>query len=192
MQSKHRHFKHAKKYEGTLEALGTGIAFFVVGVVSLVLRQVEVDFIGLSYWGTFMFIPAFFVLLGATSQVYNDRQLRKEVLAFLRTVGPGNYALESIALEVGVKPNDLLRILVDLRTAGKVAFRYDGETGQVVLGQALPPSPAPAPQAPVHLGPVPERAAAGESGARERNFCVYCGYPVKPNQNFCESCGSRL
>ncbi|MCG3219972.1 MAG: hypothetical protein H7641_01205, partial [Candidatus Heimdallarchaeota archaeon] len=49
-----------KDYKGDFSAFGAAIAFTIVGVFSLIFRAYNIDFIGLAWWGYWLFIPAFF------------------------------------------------------------------------------------------------------------------------------------
>ncbi len=97
----------------------------------------------------------------------------------------GTYKLEHIALEVGIRPKDLLYVLADLRDKGKAIYRFNPETGEIELGQEIVyiPSEHFAPPAKKVQAPIPSEG---------KNFCVYCGYQLERDAKFCPSCGSKL
>ncbi len=56
--------KKERRYQGRSEYLGAfGVAgvFTFVGILSIIFNFVPFDFIGLSGWGYWLFIPAFFI-----------------------------------------------------------------------------------------------------------------------------------
>ncbi len=174
-----------RRYEGNLSGFATGFVFLFVGIISLILNSLDVDFIGLKFWGYWLFIPAFFILLGSVGQLSTDRRLRKEVLVAIQERQAGKYKLEDIALEVGIKPGDLLRVLLDLRTAGQVTYKYDADSGELLLGQQS--NYQPHPQFQSTPAAQPSQAPSGDN-----KYCPYCGQSVAANAKFCEHCGSKL
>jgi len=127
-----------EKYEPSIGAFGTGLVFLFVGLMSIFLNLLNIDFIGLRYWGFWMLIPAFFIILGGFHQIYTNRNFKKAVKAAIMDRGfKGTHKLEDIALEVGIKPNTLLRVLHDLRTSGFVKYRFNSKTGEIILGEDI-------------------------------------------------------
>ncbi len=73
--------------------------------MSLVFRAINFDLIGLSSWGFWLFIPAFFIIIGGLQQIYTNIQFQKAVrVAILDRGNQGAHKLEDIALEVRIKP----------------------------------------------------------------------------------------
>ena len=86
--------------------------------------------------------------------------------------------LENLAAEVMMKPTDLMRILIDLRTEFKIKFRYDNQSGELIIGEEV---------AAVSETPAPPSPTTGTK------FCRGCGRRVeKENSAFCTFCGSQL
>ena len=75
--------------------------------------------------------------------------------------------LKDLALEVGIKPKDVLRVLVDLRAKGQIKYRFNSDTGEIILGEDVSYTPVANFEAPKKL----ESALPSEG----KNYCVYCG-----------------
>ncbi|MEJ2277581.1 MAG: topoisomerase DNA-binding C4 zinc finger domain-containing protein [Candidatus Lokiarchaeota archaeon] len=97
----------------------------------------------------------------------------------------GTYKLENIALEVGIKPKDVLRVLADLRDRGKIQYKFNPDTGEIELGQSIRYVKA------EEYQETPKQKVNPVTG-EERNFCPYCGQKLETKANFCPNCGSKL
>ena len=175
-----------EKYEAPMETFGVGIAFIVVGVISLVLNALNLDFIGLSYWGIWLFIPAFFITIGGFTQINTNRKFQKAVrVALMDRDFQGNHKLEDIALEVGIKPKDVLRVLVDLRDKGFVKYKFNSNTGEIELGKGVEYKVS------TDFIPPPKKIMAPIT-THNQSYCVYCGQQLRESAQFCENCGSKI
>ncbi|MBY9003400.1 MAG: zinc-ribbon domain-containing protein [Candidatus Lokiarchaeota archaeon] len=175
-----------EKYEAPMETFGVGIVFIIVGVISLVLNTIHFDFIGLSYWGYWLFIPAFFIMIGGFTQINTNRKFQKAVrVALMDRDFQGNHKLEDIALEVGIKPKDVLRVLVDLRDKGFVKYKFNSNTGEIELGKGVEYKVS------TDFIPPPKKIEA-PLPAHDKNYCVYCGQQLSESAQFCENCGSKI
>ncbi|MHA1671695.1 MAG: zinc-ribbon domain-containing protein [Promethearchaeota archaeon] len=175
-----------EKYEAPMETFGVAIVFMIVGVISLVLLTFNIDFIGLSAWGYWLFIPAFFISIGGFNQIYTNRNFKKSVrVALMDRDFQGNHKLEDIALEVGIKPKDVLRVLIDLRDNGFVKYKFNSETGEIELGKGVEYKVS------TDFIPPPKKIDA-PLPAQDKNYCVYCGQQLHENAQFCENCGSKI
>lgn len=174
-----------ERYEAALGTFMCGVVFALVAVLALVFLAIDVDFISLSSWGYWLFIPAFFIILAGFGKLYTNIRYKKVVKNAILQRGQGTYKLEHIALEVGIRPRDILRVLVDLRNKGKIQYSFKPETGEIVLGQAITyvQSTSFVPPAKKLSTPLP---------TKNKNFCVYCGHEIKGEVKFCPSCGSKL
>jgi hypothetical protein len=154
--------------------------------MSLVLRSINLDLIGLSAWGYWLFIPAFFIFVGGFQQIYTNIQFKKAVrVAILDRGNQGSHKLEDIALEVGIKPKDVLRVLVDLRLKGVISYRFNSETGEIILGENVV-------YAPVDNYIAPPKNLAEPLSTEGKTYCVYCGQQLRQRSLFCENCGSKI
>jgi len=175
-----------QKYEAAIGTFATGIVFLFVAILSLVFIALNIDFIGLSSWGYWLFIPAFFIFIGGFDQLYTNYKYKKAVKAAIAERNyQGTHKLENIALEVGIKPSDVLRVLLDLRQKGEIRYKFNPATGEIVLGEKVEYEPAEGFQA------KPEKPVE-EVRSGEKNYCPYCGHQLRPNANFCENCGSKI
>lgn len=183
-RDKDRYYRK-EDYEAAISTFAVATVFTFVGILALVFNAINIDFIGIRFWGYFMFIPAFFIYIGAFEQLYTNYKYKKAVKAAVNARGSGTYKLEDIALEVGIKPKDLLRVLIDLRENGDVVYRFDSDTGNIQLGKSVEYK-----QAMQYTGSPKDQSK--EVISEEKNYCVYCGHKLNGKVSFCPNCGSKL
>ncbi|MHA1486693.1 MAG: zinc ribbon domain-containing protein [Promethearchaeota archaeon] len=175
-----------KKYEAAIETLGVGFVFLFVAILSLFFLAFGVPFIGLGSWGYWLFIPAFFIILGGVQQYYTNEKFQKSVrVAILDRSNQGTHKLEDIALEVGIKPKDVLKVLIDLRQKGAISYRFNSETGEIILGEKVAYVKS-------KEFVVPPKQLAEPLETAGKGYCVYCGHELSTEGNFCENCGSKI
>ena len=179
-------YYNKKDYKGDFSAFGTAIAFTIVGILSLVFMALDVQFIGLAYWGYWLFIPAFFLFIGGFSSLYWDKRMRDAVYAACIN-RKGRVKVEDLAQEVGYKPKNMLRILVDLRTRRSLQYSYDSDSGEIILGEEVKYE-----QAAQFTEPMSKKQAEVIFPTGEMNYCPYCGHKPPAGSKFCENCGSKL
>jgi hypothetical protein len=182
---KHRYY-YKETYEAAIGTFGCAIVFLFVAILSLFFRTFNIKFIGLAEWGYWLFIPAFFIFIGGFEQLYRNYKYKNIVKnALAQRNFQGTYKLEHIALEIGMKPAVLLRVLLDLRNKGLVKYSFDADSGQIILGQTITYKPA--------IDYVQPPKNIDEPLSTEgKNFCVYCGHKLESEGNFCPNCGSKL
>ncbi len=175
-----------KKYEAAIETLGCGFVFLFVAILSLFFLAFNVNFIGLSSWGYWLFIPAFFIILGGVQQYYTNNKFQKAVrVAILDRSNQGTHKLEDIALEVGIKPRDVLKVLIDLRQKGAISYRFNSETGEIMLGEKVAYVKS-------EEYVVPPKQLTEPLETKGKGYCVYCGHSLSTGGAFCENCGSKI
>jgi len=175
-----------KKYEAAIETLGVGVVFLFVAILSLFFIAFNVDFIGLKSWGFWLFIPAFFIILGGFSQYYTNLKFQKSVkVAVLDRGNQGTHKLEDIALEVGIKPKDVLQVLIDLRNKGIMRYRFNSDTGEIIFGEKVSYKKS-------EEYVVPPKKLEEPLETKGKSYCVYCGHQLPKEGNFCENCGSKV
>ena len=179
-------YYYKKKYTGDYSAFGTAAVFTLVGILSLVFRRLNIEFIGLAWWGYWLFIPAFFIFIGAVGHLYTDRRMRDSVF-YASQNRSGRIRIEAFATEVGIKPQDVLRILVDLRASRGIQYKYDGATGEIIFGEDVKYE-----KAPEFVEPMPKKQADVIFPSGDVNYCPYCGNKTTAGMQFCENCGSKL
>jgi DNA-directed RNA polymerase subunit RPC12/RpoP len=183
-RDKDRYYRK-EKYEAAISTFAVATVFTFVGILALVFNAINIDFIGIRFWGYFMFIPAFFIYIGAFEQLYTNYKYKKAVKAAVNARGSGKYKLEDIALEVGIKPKDLLRVLIDLRENGDIVYRFDSDTGNIQLGESVEYK-----QATQYNEGGNEQLQ--QISSQEKNYCVYCGHKLEGKVSYCPNCGSKL
>lgn len=183
--SKDRYYSK-RDYKGDLSLFGTAAAFTLVGVISLILRALHTDFIGLASWGYWLFIPAFFIAISAFGHLYTDRRMRNNLRGAVQNRS-GRVTIDTLATETGIKPQHILRVLVDLRASYSFQYRYDVETGEIILGDEVQYE-----KSPEFVAPMPQKQKDVIFPAGETSFCPYCGHKAIPKARFCENCGSSL
>jgi len=182
---KHRYY-YKESYEAAIGTFATAIVFLFVAILSLFFRAFNIDFIGLKDWGYWLFIPAFFIFIGGFQQLYRKYKYQQVVKnALIQRNFEGTHKLEHIALEIGMRPKDILRVLVDLRSKGIVQYSFNSETGEIVLGKAIIYTPA-------NEYVPPSKKLETPLPTEGKNFCVYCGHKIEASGKFCPNCGSNL
>lgn len=186
IMSQNRYYSK-KDYKGDYSAFGTGVVFIAIGILSLLFRRYGIDFIGLASWGYWFFIPAFFTIIGAIGHLDSDRRMRNNVLRAVQNRGDSSVKLETLAEETGIKPKNVLRVLVDLRNTGQAKYRYDTASGEIMLGETVNYE-----KSPEFTEPISQKQLEVIYPSGEVNFCPYCGHKASAGMQFCESCGSNL
>ena len=156
---KHRYY-YKESYEAAIGTFATAIVFLFVAILSLFFRGFQ--------------------------QLYRKYKYQQVVKnAIIQRNFEGTHKLEHIALEIGMRPKDILRVLVDLRAKGIVQYSFSSETGEIVLGKAIIYTPANeyVPPAKKLETPLPTEG---------KNFCVYCGHKIEASGKYCPNCGSNL
>ena len=124
-------------------------------------------------------------MIGGFSQISINNRYKRDVKgAILNRGSQGTHKLEHIALEVGIKPKDLLRVLQDLRNSGDIRYRFDSDTGMIELGQTVQYNPV--------SNYVPPAKIEAPIHSEGKKFCVYCGQKFDSDAQFCPSCGSKV
>ena len=183
---KHRYY-YKESYEAAIGTFACACVFLFVAILSLVFRALpQIDLLGLSGWGFWLFIPAFFIFIGGFEQLYRNSKYKRVVKnALAQRNFQGTYKLEHIALEIGMKPSVLLRVLSDLRNRGIIKYSFNPDTGEFILGQTITYSPA------TEYVPPPKKMTE-PLPTEGKNYCVYCGHKLESSGNFCPNCGSHL
>lgn len=186
---KNRYY-YKEDYTSAIGTFATAIVFLFVAILSLFFRAFNFDFIGLAGWGYWLFIPAFFIFIGGFTQIYRNYKYQQVVKgALIQRNFTGTHKLEHIALEIGMRPKDILRVLQDLRRKGVAKYKFDSESGQIILGQDVAYSQATEYVAPAKKLEEPELLNLSTT---DKHYCVYCGHKLETTGTFCPNCGSKL
>jgi len=179
-------FYKKEKYEASIGAFVLGIVFVFIGVLALIFMRFGINFIGLRFWGYWLFIPAFFIFIGGFRQIYVNNQYKSAVKnAIVQRNKRGTHKLEHIAKEIGIESNIVLRVLLDLRNEGFVKYMFNPDTGEIILGESVSYTPSEEFEA-------PGKEVEAELPTVEKSFCVFCGQKLEVDAKFCPSCGSKL
>ena len=172
-----------RDYAGNLAGFGVGTVFLFIGLVSLVMRNASIHFFGLYSWGYWLFVPAFFILIGSISQVSMDRRIRQDVVNVIRQGGGRTYTIDEIAIEAGVRPHCVPRVLMDLRDLGCISYTHDTRTGKIVVGEQA-----------FYQQPTQYQPAIAQTSQKKYHFCMYCGLMLEETtgKRYCPNCGSLV
>ncbi|MFW9996066.1 MAG: zinc ribbon domain-containing protein [Candidatus Odinarchaeota archaeon] len=185
--SKLRYYSE-EKYEAAIGAFVIGLIFAAIAIISLFMIAMDLrdTFVNLQTWGYWMLIPAFFLILGGFQQIYTNMKYRNAVKNAIFTRGnQGTYKLEHIALETGIRPNFVLRILLDLRDKGVIRYRFNPESGEIVLGESIT-------YARDESYISPPKKLQEPLPVKSKDYCLYCGHKLASDSIFCENCGSKI
>ena len=175
------HFVRARKYQGSSEwmgAIGLATVFTIVGILAIVFWFFDIDFIGLKWWGYWLFIPAFFIYIGGISTYISQDRLKRETLAALDSYSSGPVDVDTLAKDLMMERASLMRLLIDLRTERGVKFRVDSKSGAIILGESFTPAPV--------------EAAVPTEAPTDAVFCPQCGVRMPAESVFCPNCGASL
>ena len=115
----------------------------------------------------------------------NKRFKRLVREAILDRGNQGIHKLKNIASEIGMNPNDILCVLLDLRGKGLISYQYNSETGEIILQNIIENL-----SSKNHIISITE---SEESKLTEDiNYCLYCGYKMQGKGNYCKNCGSKI
>ncbi|MHA1231623.1 MAG: zinc ribbon domain-containing protein [Candidatus Helarchaeota archaeon] len=174
-----------RRYEGSEEFWGTAgvaIVFTIVGFISVAFILLKIDFIGLRFWGFWMFIPAFFLWISTISTYISNKRLKKTVegaVSVYKEKG-GRVSLSDLCAETMISQKDILKVLMDLRTEGRIKYIYDRNNGDILFGDSYKEEELKT-EKEIKKEPEPEIA-----------YCPYCGTKVLKSDKFCYKCGSSF
>ena len=184
-------YYYKKSYKGNYSAFSTAFVFTFVGILSIIFQRTNIDFIGLRYWGYWLFIPAFFMFNGTIGEMINDNRMRNAVLAYVSTQTRNKIKIETMSKELGIRENELIRILFHLRIKGKLQYKYDAQSGEVIIGENVQY------QKSETFNKIPNKHHAEQIIASLDNnkieyYCPFCGHKNPEDAQFCINCGSKL
>lgn len=175
-----KRFLVERRYEGRsqyLGAFGLAAVFITMGILGIIFYIFHIDFISLRSWGYYMFIPAFFIIIGGISTYSRVKRLKREVLATLENYKNSRVNADDLAKELIMERPSLMRLLIDLRTDGTTKFRVDAKTGEILFGEVFTPPP------------IEKEATTEPAGII---YCPQCGYRISADSVFCPNCGSSV
>lgn len=184
-------YYYKKSYKGNYSAFSTALFFTIVGILSLIFDKLDIDFLGLRHWGYWLFIPAFFSFSGTFSSLINDSRMRKVVLTYISIHSNNRIGVESMSKQLGIRTNDLLRILFDLRLRGKIQYKYDAQSGEILIGETVEYQKSESFEA-IPTKNRAEKIVASMDTTKIEYYCPFCGHKNPEDSQFCINCGSKL
>jgi hypothetical protein len=172
---------------GNIWTIGIGLGLFLWGLLSL-LDHFLWNIIPGTYW---LLIPGGIMLIAGISNVINYRYNRERILAALKSYN--TVSISQLANELKMQEKDVKEIIVDLRTEGRLKASFDTESGDVMVLEVLGQPPLTV--TPVSSSGLPEHEAVISSSkfqSADQGYCQYCGSMVKPDDRFCNNCGSAI
>ncbi len=164
-----------------------GGALLIYGLVMIYYKYVRdinlVGTIGLPIGG------AIIVIVGI-SNVLTYRNRRKRALGALTSYE--RVSLTQLSSELKLSDKQTKDIIVDLRADGKLRASFEPESGDVlVLEVNGEPPMAIVPMSSSGL-PEHEEKYKDKQIPKDNHYCSYCGSIVRPEDQFCNNCGSYL
>jgi len=128
----------------------------------------------------------------STTLIYNIKRINtnkrfKRLVreAILDRGNQGIHKLKNIASEIGMNPNDILCVLLDLRGKGLISYQYNSETGEIILQNIIENLSS--------KNQIISITKFKESKLTEDlNYCLYCGYKLQGKGDYCKNCSSKI
>jgi hypothetical protein len=130
--------------------------------------------------------PTLLTFIYSTKRINTNKRFKRLVReAILDRGNQGIHKLNNIASEIGMNPNDILCVLLDLRGKGLISYQYNSETGEIILQNIIENL-----SSTNHIISISEFE---ESKLTEDiNYCLYCGYKLQGKGNYCKNCSSKI
>jgi len=164
-----------------------GGALLIYGLVMIYFRYVRdvnlIGTIGLPIAGGVMVIAGI-----VNTLVYRNN--REKILGTLQSYE--RVSLAQLSSELKLSESNTKDIIIDLRTEGKLKASFEPETGDVLVLKVKGEPPIAI--VPMSSSGLPEHEAKYKDKQlpKEHNYCSYCGSIAKPEDKFCNNCGSYL
>ncbi|WEU40890.1 MAG: PCI domain-containing protein [Candidatus Odinarchaeum yellowstonii] len=115
-----------------ITTLGSAVIFTFIGVLSLVFNLLGIMFLGLAWWGFWMFIPAFFLYISAAESYIKNKRAEEYVVRIIKAYD-GDIYLDKLASELNLAYSDVKAIVVDAISKGKIKARIEASTSKLIL-----------------------------------------------------------
>jgi hypothetical protein len=164
-----------------------GGALLIYGLIMIYYKYVRdinlIGTIGLPIAGAIM-------VVAGIANVLAYRNNREKVLGALQSYE--RVQLSQLSSELKISESKTKDIIVDLRSEGKLKASFEPETGDVLVIEVKGEPPiAVVPMSSSGL-PEHEEKFKDKRIPKDHNYCSYCGSIVKPEDQFCNNCGSYL
>ncbi|NHK32715.1 MAG: zinc-ribbon domain-containing protein [Asgard group archaeon] len=164
-----------------------GIPMLIWGIIVIILKFA----IGRDYLVTISIGVIGFILVSAgIASVLALRLNRAKILGALRSYE--RVSLEQLSSELKFSKNKTKKAIIHLRAEGKLKASFEPVTGDVLVLEVdgeLPMAVVPMSSS----GLIEhEEKYKDKQIPKDLNYCSYCGSIVKPEDQFCNNCGTYL
>ncbi|MBA7512897.1 hypothetical protein ES705_04906 [subsurface metagenome] len=130
--------------------------------------------------------PTSLTFLYNIKRINTNKRFKKLVReAILDRGNQGIHKLKNIASEIGMNPNDILCVLLDLRDKGLISYQYNSETGEIILQNIFENLSS--------KNQIISLTKFEKSKLTEDiNYCLYCGYKLQGKDDYCKNCSSKI
>ncbi|NHJ46222.1 MAG: zinc-ribbon domain-containing protein [Asgard group archaeon] len=169
--------------------IGSRILLFIFGI-PMTIYGLLVIFISIftstELWATISIgLVGFILLASGIASVLSVRLNRAKILGALKSYE--RVSLEQLSSELKFTKNKTKREIVHLRAEGRLKASFDPDTGDILVIEVdgLPPE-------------IFDPLTADKEEFKDKlkpsdlNYCTHCGSIVKPDNQFCNNCGSYL
>jgi len=174
--------------------IGSKILLFIFGIPMLIWGLLIIYFkyakdIDLTFTSSICVIGFVLIASGITS-VLTSRYNQAKVLGALKSYERVSIAQLSSELKLSEKKTQAT--IVNLRAEGRLKASFDPKTGDVLVFEI--DGELPIAVVPMSSSGLPEHEEKYKDKQipKEHVYCTYCGSIVKPDDRYCNSCGSYL
>ncbi|MHA1186854.1 MAG: zinc-ribbon domain-containing protein [Candidatus Heimdallarchaeota archaeon] len=158
-----------------------GVAFTIYGIIAIITGLYVTLSIG---------IVGVILLVAGISGIFNYRFNRKKIISALKSYE--RVSISHLSSELGMSKRKIKRFIVSLRAEGRIKVSFEPETGDVLVFEV--DGEPPIAIVPMSSSGLPEHEAKFKDKQipKEYDYCSYCGSMLKPEDQFCNNCGSYV
>ncbi len=169
-----------------ITSLGVAFVFTFIAILSIVFNSLRIMFLGLAWWGFWMFIPAFFLYIAAVEEYLKIKRAVEQVLSFIKAYD-GDVNLDKLSSELNLDYFDVKAIVADLISKEKIEARIEASTGELIFDKDINKN---------KVGLLNSNSDSGIKSAEENMsniiFCPHCKASINNSLVFCPFCGERI
>ncbi|MEM2109659.1 MAG: PCI domain-containing protein, partial [Candidatus Odinarchaeota archaeon] len=114
-----------------ITTLGVAIVFTIIGVLSIVFGLLQILFLGLAWWGFWLFIPAFFLYIAAAESYFKSRRAFEQIVNSIKAYD--SVSLDKLSAELNMEYSDVKAIVIEAIGKGEIKGRIEASTGRLIL-----------------------------------------------------------